>query len=224
MAFPSTFLDLQTAVKAELRLDPGTSDDQKIKDTINIAYAQAVVELEANVPSTPLSTAMVAGTATYTLDPTIARVVQMYLVPTGGTQSREPLYRVSLDEILRLRAYGGDTQVPSTYPDRYALSGLSRLDLWPTPAAADSLKTVYVALPTALSGNTDVPILGEPYGSQVIFFGACAERLATFKDDPRLDYYREKQQEWMAKYREHLDQRAGDIPPGRQWGSLDYAC
>jgi hypothetical protein len=220
MAYPSTFLDLQTAVKAELRLDPGTADDNKIKDAINIAYVMAVVELEANVPITPVSTALVAGTSVYTLDPLVARIIQMYILPAGSTQTDPPLERVALDEILQMRANGGDILQPLMRPDRYSLTGLSRLDLWPTPPAADSLKTIYVAQPTALSANGDIPILVEPYASQLLFYAACAERLASFKDDPRIDYYRERQQEWTERYRDHLDQKGGDIPAGRQWGSL----
>ena len=210
MAFPSTFVDIQNAVIAKLRLD-SNADLTKVKDAINLVYADAVVQTEANVTSATM--ALTSGTASYTLPNGISRIKEMYCTPVGGQQS-VPLIQTDLDDILRRRqAAGGVALAVPTQIYRYALLGLSDIELYPTPASADVLTVYYVALPTALSADADTPILPEPYATYILEYGAAAE-MADFKSDPQEGEYRQLYEVWKQKLRGHISRKVG-MQPGQ---------
>ena len=195
---------------AKTRLD-AANDTTKVHDWINQVYAQACVETEARVLSTTAT--LTSGTASYslsTLASAVVRIKEMYVTPVGGTQS-SPINQTTLDYILRRRQGGGGTTVSVGYVTHYALSGLDNLELYPTPQSADTLTIWYVAQPTALSANGDVPILPEPYASKVLEYGALAEA-ADSKGDPSEQEYRQLFQKWMMDFRTHLTRRAGGQP------------
>lgn len=215
MAFPSTYADIQTAVIVKARLD-STLDLQKTKDWINQVYAQVCVETEANVSQDTM--ALTAGTASYSLPAGIARIKQMILTPVGSTQTQPPLTRTTLDEIITRRQSGGNVQTSGCYVTHYAVVGLNQLEVWPTPAAADVITLWLVALPTALSSGTDVPILEEPYASKLLEYGALAQA-GDFKGDPATADWENQFDSWMGKYLHHLDARQGKQPGQfHQWG------
>lgn len=220
MAFPSTFLDIQTAVIVKARLDP-TLDLQKTKDWINQTYFQVVVETEAIVTTATMNLA--AGSFRYTLPAGVARIRQMYLTPAGQTDAvgeQPPLIRTSHDDILQRRQFGQAAQQAGSYSTHYALLGASSLEFWPTPAAIDVVTIDYAAFPTALASNGDLQVLDEPYGSKLLEYGALAQA-GEFKGDPMTDGWQQDFDSWMGRYMNHLDEKQGDIPAQyHQWGSL----
>jgi len=218
MAFPSTFSDLQNAIINKLRLDP-TNDLQKAKDWINQVYAQVCVETEANITFATMT--LTSGSASYTLPSGVIRIKEMYVTPVAGQQS-QPIQQTTLDYILRRRQSGGGTAVATGSVTHYALLGINDLEVYPTPAAADVLTIYYAALPTALSGSSDVPILSEPYASKLLEYGALAEG-ADFKDDPKEVEYRQMYDLWMRKYQAHLNRKKGGQPGQMNiWNDANY--
>lgn len=161
---------------------------------------------------------MVAGQATYTLGASIMRIKEMVITPIGATVSK-PLRQSTLDEILSRRQAAGGVQNFGGYVTHYALLGLSDLEVWPTPQAVDVIKAYYVAAPTALSADGDVPVLPEPFASKVLEFGALAEA-ADFKGDPAGPQWEGEYQEWLQKLRTHLTRKQGNQPGQfRIWNS-----
>lgn len=186
-----------------------------MKDWINQVYAQVAVETEAVVTSGTFN--LVAGTASYDLSAIltngILRIKEMYATPVGGVQS-VPLIQTDLDDILRRRqASGGVANAVGSTVYRFALLGQNKLELYPTPASADVITVYYVALPTALSANGDIPVFQEPYASKLLEYGALAEA-ADFKSDPQESEYRQLFGVWTQKFRAHLTRRQG-MQPGQ---------
>lgn len=161
-----------------------------------------VVETEASITSTTLT--LTPGTSAYTLNAAIIRIKEMF-VTYGGAQYA-PVRQTNLDEILRRRVAGAAPTSGSI--THYALLGLSDLEVYPTPASADVVTIYYVALPTALSANGDIPILQEPWNSSLLADGASA-KAADFKSDPQEQSYRQLFEVGKSKFRAHLARRQG---------------
>ena len=200
MAFPSTFVDLQNEVIGSVRLE-ATDDLQRSKDWVNQVYSAICVEVEAVVTSA--TSTLTAAAATYAIPSAIARIKQLTVLTSGQTTYSGTLEQVSPAQILDWRQSG-----TLGSPTHYAVSGYNILDFYPTPTSADTVLFYYVAFPTALSADADVPILQEPYASYCIKYGALAEA-ANFLKDPSEQEYRSLFEMWMKKYRAHLNRRAG---------------
>lgn len=200
MAFPPTFADITQTVIDLVRLDV-SADTTKVQDAINTAYYEATVENEVLVSSGTAT--LTAGSATYDLDSAaqIARIKDLWI--EGSTF---PLRQVSLDRILRLRLMSPATEDTGART-LYSLSGQNQLDLWPTPGSAATIVFVYVGFPDPLAGS-DVPVIPEPYGSNILTYGACVP-MAEFKSDPQLSYFSQQSESWLRKYRGHLNRRRG---------------
>jgi len=215
MAFPSTFLDVQTAVLQKARLDP-TLDGPRVKDWINQTYTRVCVETEAIVSTAVMSCAV--GVYSYTLPAQVARAKQMQVRPYGSTSLNAPLIRTTLDELMQRRQSGGDA--PSGQATRYALLGISDFELSPTPAATDAILIWFVQFPTPLAANADLPVLEEPYASKLLEFGALVDA-GDFNGDPSTQTWQAGFDDWMGRYRLHLDRKQGIIPGQfHQWGEL----
>ncbi len=98
--------------------------------------------------------------------------------------------------------------VASGTSTHYALAGMNDLELWPTPSAADVLTFWYVYQPTALSGDSDVPAIPEPYATRLLTLGACWW-LADLTGDPASQQYQADFEGWIARFRSHLNRRKG---------------
>lgn len=193
---------------AKLRLD-ATNDLSKVRDWINQVYAQACIETEAVVSTATMS--LTAGTASYTLPTQVVRIKAMYVTPVGGAQS-QPMLQTTLDYILRRRQASGGVGAALGYVTHYAVLGSTDIEVYPTPQSADTITIYYVGLPTALSGNTDLPsALQEPYASKVLEYGALAEG-GDFKGDPMTDEYRAMFQLWLSKLKTQITRKAGSQP------------
>jgi hypothetical protein len=206
MSFPSTFADIQSDVLTRIRMDSNNATDvQMVKDWINQVYAEVCVMTEANITSATM--ALTAGTKSYTLPSGVVRIKEMFVTPVGSVAT-SPVEQTNLDEILRLRAGNSGVAVSNGTVNRYALLGLNQFEVYPTPGNADVITIYYVALPTALSAGTDVPILGEPFNSQILGDGAAA-LAADFKSDPQQQTYEQMYGMGLSKFRTHLIRRQG---------------
>jgi hypothetical protein len=205
MAFPSTFQDTQNAVLKRLRLD-ATNDLQKVKDWINQAYTQVVVETEC-LQKRATMTLTVNG-AIYTLPSAVIRLKYVTIRGSGQSEYGPPLEEATVDDLLNWRRSSGGVNAASAVPTHYALVGLNQFELWPPPAAADTMLVYYVYLPTALSANGDVAVLQEPWNSRLLEYGALVEA-SDYIDVPKSDVYRQWYDLWMGRFRQHLVRRGG---------------
>lgn len=204
MAFPSTFLDIQNDVLDKLRLN-ATDDLANVKDWINQSYAEAAAETRC------FQTGKVATLTTdpsYTLDAQILHIELMTVIPASGVASF-PMKECRLDEILNLRALGPGAAGPST---RYALVGLNQLEVWPAPHAGDLLNVWYSYLPTPLSADSDVPGMPEPYGSNLLGYGACVQGAEFKKDVLMLSNFQGQYGQAMLAFQRYLNRKAGSYP------------
>jgi hypothetical protein len=216
VAFPSTFLDIQTAVLQKARLDPAL-DGQRVKDWINQTYTRVCVETEAIVVTATMN--CTAGAYSYTFPTAVARSKQMQVRPYGSTLLNAPLVRTTLDELLQRRQSGGDSPLAGQ-PTHDALLGISDFELWPTPAAADVILIWYVQFPVPLAANSDLPVLEEPYASKLLEFGALVDA-GDFNGDPSVQSWQADFDTWTTRYMAHLERKQGIIPGQfHQWGEL----
>jgi len=203
MAYPSTFLDIQNAVLAKGRLDPA-EDLSKVKDWINQAYSNAVLESEALIGVATMTPA--ANCTSQTLGAAALRIKGLFAT-YGGVQYK-PLSPVSLQRMLEFRQGS-----PGNYetPMYYTLLGLTEIEFYPTPRGTEVFTIYYVKAPTVLSGDTDLPEIPEPYASKVLEYGALAEA-ADFKRDDMLQDYQQRYLEWIGKLRAHVTRKHGGVP------------
>jgi hypothetical protein len=205
MAFPSTFKSLQDEVIGELRLEE--ADRSVVKDWINVAYAQAAIECEAlQVDATvPLS----ADVESYTLNDPVVRIKWITARGANQTGFGRPLKLVSHERLLELRSEAQYGLTTTGTVQCYTLAGDDRIEVWPTPqSSSDMLLMVYVKLPTALSADGDVPVFNEPYNSRLLKYGALIEA-APFQKDVAVNDYRALYEDWLRRFRLHLNRRSG---------------
>lgn len=215
MAYPSQFSDLYNAVISQVRLDD--SDDlQRAKDWVNAAYFDVCVDTEATQEVADIT--LTAGDWLYTMDSAVTRMKTLWITAVDGEQTG-PLKQVSPQEIIRLQQ-STDTATDGGTPTLYALVGLDQLALFPTPDEAATLSMFYVEQPAALSANTDVPVLPEPYATECIVNGACF-KACLFLGNPDAPTYKQLFEEARNRLRSHLRRAAGssslqfELPYGR---------
>ena len=204
MAYPPTFLDLQNEVIAKVGLD-ATADLQRVKDWINQAYTETCAETEAVQDYATM--VLTASVAVYTLDVNLIRIKTMYATPVGSTQSR-PLEPISIEEMLELSAGTGASQPSTGGPNRYAVFGVGDVQFYPTPASADTITVYYVKQPTALSANSDVTALPEPYSSRCLIAGASVQA-GQFVSAPQVQLWTQEFEIWKGRLRGHLRRKVG---------------
>ena len=213
MAFPSTFKNLQDQVIARINLD-ATGDLSVVKDYINQAYVETCAETEAlqlsNTVAVASGDSQIAD-LTSKLSGAIQRI-KAVAISTGGV-TYPTLVAVSLDEILRLRVGSGGAPVATGAPSRYAMVGAKDMEFWPTANAATTFTFYYSYLPTALSGDSDVPDAGlpEPYATRCLTYGALAQA-ADLTGDPSNDTYQQQFSYWKQRLTAHLNRRRGGQP------------
>ena len=206
MAYPSTFVDIQNAVIAKSRLD-ATNDRQRVKDWINQVYADVCVTTEALQESDTMT--LTSNQASYTIPSAVVRIKYMAIKQPNQTGYNVPLTLVPLQQILIWRQANAGLATTNGTSMFYAVSGLNDLDLYPTPATADTLLMYYLLQPTALSADSDIPQIPEPYASKCLEYGSLVEASDYLKDFISGYTYRQVYDEWMQKFRQHLRRKEG---------------
>jgi len=201
MGYPSSFLDLQELVIGYERLD-SIADRQRVRDSINKVYARAVLETEALQQAATMT--LLPNVASYTLPGLIGRINQIVASPPGGGYG-PPLEETAFAQILAWRQSGAASPVANTTATHYALNGMN-LELFPSPANADTLMIYFAALPTPLNSDSDMPILQEPYATDVLSYGAAFEA-AVFKSAPSASDWHGLSEDAKRRLMQHLNRR-----------------
>ncbi len=150
---------------------------------------------------------LTAGTATYTLDPSLVRIKEMFATPQNSVQLA-PMTPVSLEQILQWSTGSGLTQALVGGTTHYALLGLNDLYVFPTPASADVLTVFYVKNPTPLAAASDLPVLPEPYATNALLSGALYQACLFLKDPDAMTYKQDFEKSKM-DLRTHLRRKTG---------------
>lgn len=95
--------------------------------------------------------ALTGGTADYQLAATILTLLKVYTTASGATFR---LTRVGVDELIDLRTSSAYQSSPVS---RYALAGATTFMIYPTPSGNDTVNTLYVPVPTAMSAAGNDP-------------------------------------------------------------------
>lgn len=207
MAYPSTFLDIYTAVIDKGRLD-STADLSRAKQWVNQAYARTCIETEF-FESAQATTNLVASQTSLTI-PSILFGVE-YIVPVGADGAPwPPMMEVPFQEILELRAWSGGT-IPIGAPSRYAYrsSASPTIEFWPIAAGGEVLTFYGYQLPVNLSADGDLPIFPEPYASKCLEYGAIVDACQFKKDLIMLDTYKGDFEDWLERFRMFRFERQG---------------
>lgn len=206
MAYPSTFADIRAAVIAKARLD-STADATRVNDWINQTYADLTIDTQALQREDTIT--LTAGAASYTMPSAVVRINQIVARQSGQTVYGPPLVLISLADMLERRQSDGGTPATNSTPTHYTLVGQDELELWPTPSDAGTLLVYYVKQPTALSGDTDLPGIPEPYASKCLEHGALVDAYDYIKDFIAKNQAEQTYEIWKMKYRQHLVRRKG---------------
>ena len=205
MAYPATLADLKAAVVAMVRLD-STDDAARVTQWLNETYSEVAIETRCFQQTSTATTT--AGVSSYTLDTSILHLELVTCTQVGGT-AWFPLAEAQLDEILNYRAVSPSTLGP---PRRYALVGLSQLEVWPTPGEADTLTFWYSYAPAVLSGDTDVPGIPEPFASNCLIYGAACKAAEWKRDLMMLGDFQQQYASHLAGFQRYVNRKAGAYP------------
>lgn len=151
---------------------------------------------------------LTANGAIYTLPTAVSRIKYVACKRSGNSEYDAPLEQLTVDQLLDRRRSSGGVSADRSTPTHYALVGLNQFELWPAPAAADTLLMYYVYQPTALSADSDVPVLQEPWNSKLLFYGALVEASDDI-DVPKADRYIQLYDRWLGDFNTHLIKREG---------------
>jgi hypothetical protein len=208
--FQGTFKKIQDNVILRLNLD-AVADLQNVKDYINQAYSQVVVETEAL--QTSGSFTLTPGTKTYDLSTVLSNVIVRIktISLTFGGQTFPPIQQVSIDKLLRLRIGAGGSSPASGTVTHYAVNGLNDLEVYPTPQSADTMTVFYSYQPAALSADGDTPVIPEPYATRCLTAGALWQG-SDITGDPAGGQYQADFEQWTGRFRAHLNRRRGGQP------------
>jgi len=209
MPFPATFVNLQDAVIDKLRLDPDLDRD-KVKDWINAAYYEACSETEFYLDS--VETQQLQPGVSVIGVPALLTYLN-YITSSGQDGSNYgTMDLVGLDVILDKRSYGGATAgwgAPSLYA--YKSGGLSSvIEIWPSATGGEILSFYGGRLPPALLNDTDQPMIPEPYGSNILEFGADAQASEFKQNYIMLSTYQQESAYWLSRFRAFQNNRPGN--------------
>lgn len=208
MPFPQTFLGMQDAIISRLRLANDTPNRNRVKDWINEHYADLVVETEFLQGDG--TAALTADEPNFLLDAAIARIKVLVIRQVSQTEYGPPLKFTSLGDIMAKRQSGQVAAINSGVPTHYTLVGHNQLELWPTPATADTAAFWFVKFPTPLSADGDLFVFPGAYPKAVEF--SALYDAALWQKDPDLLQIERDRDIAVAKLRRHLNRRVGGFP------------
>ena len=205
MAYPSSFLDIQNDVIDKLRLN-AADDLANVKDWINQAYAE--VASETRCFQTDGVATMTAAVGSYLLPASVLHIELLTITPTGA-DTWFPMKECQLPEILNMRGLGPGAIGP---PTRYAVVGLNQLEVWPAARSGDVMNFWNSYLPTALSGDGDVPAIPEPHASNLLGYGACVQGAEFKRDVLTLSNYQGQYNQCLQAFQRYLNRKGGAYP------------
>lgn len=200
MAFPSTFLDIRTMVENGVRLLE-SDDASKVKDWINLAYAEAA-EAVKWFEGSSAGAALAAGASSQAIPATILELEDVTCTYAGISP---PLRQISWEELLYRRQYGSQGGPPIWYSVRKA-----NVEFHPTAQGAEILTYYGSMLPTSyLASDSDVPDFPEPFSTNLLYYGACV-KAAEFKNDlMNLGGFQQSYAQWLGRFQAFLNKREG---------------
>lgn len=226
----TTLATMIAEVRARLdEASPAFWSDEEITRWINEGTRD--IARRAEVLETSATVSVVAGTAEYTLAANVARINRVAYIPTGSSQQ----YPLEYKDFNSMDAAGWTWTTARGYPVVYTLWGYTpnlKAVLYPTPAAAGTLKYWYYAYPTELAtdGSAAGSTVDVPNGWDDLVITYC-EAMALRKDaNPRWEEARQLYEgnllEMMDRSRRWTDQgdaiqQNGHWLPGWLWNP-DY--
>ncbi len=205
-SYQGTYASIVAQVIQTLRLDE-TDDAAQVGEAVNLAY-QECVQVTGCLQTSATAT-LTSGSASYALPAAVAWIQLLTITYADGTFS-DPLRQITLAEMLDLRRASVANGQAVVQP-LYAVVGLDRLELWPTPGAGQTAVFWYTYLPDELENDADEPVIQEPYGSKLLTYGALVE-LARFKKDPLLPDFEASYDKWLRRFQVWLNRREGMAP------------
>ncbi len=172
------------------------------KKWVNLAYAEVVQQTGA-LQKTAVAN-LTSGDVSYVLPNDVAWIKQLVVFYQDG-QISPPLRQVSLEQMLEMRRTNQATGEQVLWPV-YALAGQSQIEFWPAPGGGQSMQFWYVYLPDALVLDADVPVILEPFGSNLLTYGASVMG-AKNKKDPLLPVFQADYLAEKARFQTWLNQR-----------------
>ena len=215
-----------TQIRTEIRNITGVEDTSVVADAVLtdlINKAQIILADEANLFYGYATRNSVAGTGEYQLvngngntisswtkvenaasagSSNLANMIRIYRVDFDSDQ----MTRIGMDQIYNISSDVGDVQMPSAYG--YYINDVN-LGIFPIPQIVKEIKVYYYHLPTALSGDSDVPMIDTRYHECLVYYGSwkTAERL---RDMNMISYFKNEWLEWKDKVVMDRQRRAGE--------------
>ena len=215
-----------TQIRTEIRNITGVADTSTIADAVLtdlINKGQTILADEANLFAGYATRNSVAGTGAYQLvngngasvvawtivenaasagSSNLANMIRIYRVDFDSDQ----MTRIGMDQIYNISSDVGDVQMPSAYG--YYMNDIY-LNIFPIPQEVKEIKIYYYHLPTALSGDSDVPMIDTRYHECLVYYGSwkTAERL---RDMNMIPYFKNEWLEWKEKVVMDRQRRAGE--------------
>lgn len=202
--------EFRTAVANELGLSV-TDEVQTIDDALNYAVKTVLEDTHCYVIPGDIALTFNGVNWNFTWDAAILDVHDLFFTAADGTQ--DPLERVSLAEINRMRGVGN----PGGPVRFYNVEGWNLLMFFPAPGASDVLTIFFVPVPTPMTSGTHDPS-NVTYGGvpevlhRGIFYRALAD-LASYDDDQSSSQgqrYREWYKDELTRYRTIIRKRGGN--------------
>ena len=210
-----------SAIRTDIRNITGATDtaiisDATVTDLIN--KAQTVLADDANlfpaygtrnsVASTRVYTFLSGGNwtkvreGTTTSSTNLSDTIRIYRVDYDGDRST----RINVDQIYDLASDDSEMQIMTNkayYIDQ------TQLGIFTIPNEVKEIKIYYYSLPTALSGDSDVPEIDTRYTESLIYYGCwkVAERL---RDMNLINYFKMEFLEWRTKIIDDGEKRFGE--------------
>jgi len=215
-----------TQIRTEIRNITGVEDTSVVADAVLtdlINKAQIILADEANLFYGYATRNSVAGTGEYQFvngngntisswtkvenaasagSSNLANMIRIYRVDFDSDQ----MTRIGMDQIYNISSDVGDVQMPSAYG--YYINDVN-LGIFPIPQVVKEIKVYYYHLPTALSGDSDVPMIDTRYHECLVYYGSwkTAERL---RDMNMISYFKNEWLEWKEKVVMDRQRRAGE--------------
>lgn len=193
---------MQTWCFEHLHLD-ATDDLTKVKNALNNASNRVATEtLYLSTSSTGAALAAAASSASLP-----ATLIELeYITCTYGGQVLV-LGQAAFNRLLALRQQPSVAGPPMVYSLRK-----DTVEFWPTAVGGEVLVYYGPGLPTALSANADLQPYPEPYGSNLLMYGAAQELAEFTKDLALITVWQARYEEWMRRFRAFIDKRQGSLP------------